>query len=347
MSNAPIDLSKCFAVQWREFIVITVSDGSILLYNVKWNMWSQLPKLPDGNKPCQGCPLVYFNEKLLVLSQRGEMHEFFAEKNQWRVNQTLTSEHFKSRVKTAVLVGSEGMLFLICKYSSSSRLQVFDGSSWSDPVSLQLDILDSRLEQPHFSVTVREMAIYVSNEHTIYRIQIPSNEVANQPALNGESRAVAQDETTSVNLVDASRKRKNEESDHHLNLGTVVKIPKLDTECVREAIDLENVVTTKINSPPPMKSSLCAVGGRLFAFGGRDEDKQPFSSVYRYVEEPNTWEEAGYMTTARYGTAVAIFERKDEDLMDLFVIGGYLSENSKMKMGCCIADKCEVSVNRK
>lgn len=48
-----------------------------------------------------------------------------------------------------------------------------------------------------------------------------------------------------------------------------------------------------------MKSPLCVVGGCLFAFGGRDENKQSFSSVYRFVEETNTWKEAGYMTTAR------------------------------------------------
>ena len=99
------------------------------------------------------------------------------------------------------------------------------------------------------------------------------------------------------------------------------------------------MVTTKISSPPSMKSPLCAVGGYLFAFGGRDEDKQSFSSVYRFVEETNTWKEAGYMTTARYGAAVAILDHKDEDLVDVFVIGGYLGENSKMKLGCCIADR--------
>ena len=60
-------------------------------------------------------------------------------------------------------------------------------------------------------------------------------------------------------------------------------------------MDLENVVTIEVSSPPLMKSSLCAVGGCLFAFGGRDEDNQPFSSVYRFIEETNTWKEAGYM----------------------------------------------------
>lgn len=41
-----------------------------------------------------------------------------------------------------------------------------------------------------------------------------------------------------------------------------------------------------------------------FAFGGRDEDNQPFLSVYCFVEETSTtWKEASYMsflTTASY-----------------------------------------------
>ena len=91
-----------------------------------------------------------------------------------------------------------------------------------------------------------------------------------------------------------------------------------------------------------------AVGGCLFAFGGKDEDNQPFSSIkfYRFIEETNTWKEAGYMATAHYGAAITIFEHKDEDLVDVFAIGGYLGENSKMKLGCCITDKCEVSITK-
>ena len=52
------------------------------------------------------------------------------------------------------------------------------------------------------------------------------------------------------------------------------------------------------------------------------------------------------MTTAHYDAAMAIFEHKDEDLIDVFAIGGYLGENSKMKLGCCITDKCEVSITK-
>ena len=164
ISNAPIDLSKCSAVQWRrEFIAVSNSDGNTLLYNVKWNMWSQLAKLPDGTKPCQGCPLTCYDEKLLILTQGGKIYELLPEKNQWRVNQTLTSNQFGRSLDVIILIvlatGSESTLFAIYhggSYRTSSILQVFDGSFWSDPVSLQLNVLENRLEHKHISIAVQK-----------------------------------------------------------------------------------------------------------------------------------------------------------------------------------------------
>lgn len=360
-SNAPIDLSKCFAVQWRrEFIAVCDSDGNTLLYNVKWNMWSQLPKLPGSTKPCKGCPLTCYDEKLLILTQGRKMYELLAEKNQWRVNQTLTSaDGFGGNLDVAVLAaGSENTLVVIyhSNYYATSNLQVFDGYSWSHPVSLQLKVLEKRLEQKHIFVAVHKMTVYVSNEDRIYRIHIPTEkqalkdpEVTLAPgSSSGEAKAVAQNVPTSLTPTNVPPRKRKLNEDHNLNLGTPVKTPKLDTNSpdllTLEAIDLDNIVTTKISCPFPKKSPLCAVGGYLFAFGGKDEDNQPFSSIYRFVEETNTWKEAGYMTTARYGAAVATFQHKDEDLVDVFVIGGYLGENSNFKLGCCITDKCELSV---
>ena len=250
LSNAPIDLSKCFAVQWRqEFIVVSDSDGSILLYNVKWNMWSQLAELPDDKKPCQGCPLTCYDEKLLILAQEGKMYELMPEINQWRENQTFTSDQFDRRLDTAVLTSSTGnasetMLFVIYRlssYNASSHLQFFDGSSWSEPVPLQLNVLVKRLEQKHISIAIQKMTIYINNEDTIYHIHVPTYEGASimqpeevaqaQDTPNGESKAVAQNMPASLPPMDVvPRKHRNE--DHNLNLGTVVKIPKLDTDSI-------------------------------------------------------------------------------------------------------------------
>ena len=49
------------------------------------------------------------------------------------------------------------------------------------------------------------------------------------------------------------------------------------------------------------------------------------------------------MRTARHRVAISVFEHKDEDLMDIFVVGGYLGENSR---SCRIVERCEVSVKR-
>jgi hypothetical protein len=199
-------------------------------------MWSQLPKLPGSTRPCQGCPLTCYDEKLLILTQERKMYELLAEKNQWRINQTLTSANgFGSRYfDIAVLAaGSENMLFVIyhsSTYSASSDLQIFDGYSWSDPVSLQLNVLEERLEQEHISVAVHKMIIYVNNEDTIYRIHIPTDERAPkdsevtsaQGSPNGEAKAVAQNVSTSI---DVPPKKGKLTEDHNLNLGTPVKIP--------------------------------------------------------------------------------------------------------------------------
>jgi hypothetical protein len=98
-----------------------------------------------------------------------------------------------------------------------------------------------------------------------------------------------------------------------------------------------------------MKSPLCAVAGCLFAFGGKDEDNQPFSTIHRFVEKKQHMEGSriyDHCTVQCCTVAIFSFQHKDEDLVDVFVIGGYLGENSKMKLGCCITDKCEVLVTK-
>ena len=252
------------------------------------------------------------------------------------------------------------LLFIVREATQVSQIFRFSMAipGLHDPVSLQLNVLEQRLEQKHIFVAVHEMTVYVSNEDRIYRIHIPTMKKAPKDpevtlasgSSNGEATADAQNVPTSLTPTNVPLRKRKLNDDNNLNLGTPVKIPKLDTKSpdllTLEAMDLDNIVTTRVSCPLPMKSPLCAVGGYLFAFGGKDGDNQPFSSIYRFVEETNTWKEAGYMTTARYGAAVAIFQHKDDDLVDVFVIGGYLGENSKMKLGCCITDKCELSVTK-
>ena len=64
------------------------------------------------------------------------------------------------------------------------------------------------------------------------------------------------------------------------------------------------------------------------------------TSIYRFIDIKY----ARYMITAHYGAPIAILEHKYEDLVDVFAIGHYLGENSKMKLDCCITNKCEVFI---
>ena len=88
LGNTPVDdLSWSFAVRWRDFITVVDHRYHHLLYDVKWNMWSQLSTLPF--KLAGGRPLTCFNDKLLALAQDGTLYEFLPETGQWKVNKTL------------------------------------------------------------------------------------------------------------------------------------------------------------------------------------------------------------------------------------------------------------------
>ena len=84
-----------------------------------------------------------------------------------------------------------------------------------------------------------------------------------------------------------------------------------------------------VSLPPHTASTLHAVKGNLFAFGGRDKDNQPSSDVLRYNSDSNTWESAGYMRSARYNVVVTTVQQ-DNDL-DVFVFGGSFG-SSKLGM---------------
>ena len=77
--------------------------------------------------------------------------------------------------------------------------------------------------------------------------------------------------------------------------------------------------------PPHQGSTLHAVKGNLFAFGGRDQDNQPSSDVLRYNPGSNMWESAGYMRSSRYNVVVTTVQQ-DNDL-DVLVFGGSFGSN--------------------
>ena len=115
LSNVPIEPNKVFAVHWRDFIVIVDDKANVLLYNPKWNMWSKLlPNLP-GVQPAEGCPLVAFDDKLLLLGENGKIYELLPESGRWEMSKSLDPNINMSaqRITAALLCSVADVMFLI------------------------------------------------------------------------------------------------------------------------------------------------------------------------------------------------------------------------------------------
>ena len=94
-------------------------------------------------------------------------------------------------------------------------------------------------------------------------------------------------------------------------------------------------------APPHKMSTLSVIDGCLFAFGGKDQDNQPFATVYCYSPESNSWQGAGSMLSSCYdGVAISTVKQDQDGGSDVYVIGGYmyLGETSQpqLKIGCRI-----------
>ena len=90
--------------------------------------------------------------------------------------------------------------------------------------------------------------------------------------------------------------------------------------------------------------TIASVENTLFALGGRDEDKQPTSDVYRYNSATNVWEAAGYMRSARYRVTVTSVIQEDSGLIDVFAIGGCLGTFGDSEVISRITESCEVAI---
>lgn len=93
--------------------------------------------------------------------------------------------------------------------------------------------------------------------------------------------------------------------------------------------------------------TIASVEDTLFAFGGKDEDNQPTSDVYRYNPVSKLWEAAGYIRNARYRTTVTSVVQEDSGLTDVFVIGGCSGFVYGINNGLVISrvtESCEVAI---
>ena len=108
----------------------------------------------------------------------------------------------------------------------------------------------------------------------------------------------------------------------------------------------EIIPVAEITQLPHSMYTIASVENTLFAFGGRDEDNQPTSDVYRYNSAANIWEAAGYMRNARYGVTVTSVVQEDSGLIDVFAIGGCVGvlNNSTQSLISRVTESCEVAI---
>ena len=353
LSNALFELPELSSVYWRDYIVVMdVVKGDCQLYSVKWNMWSRLePKFPD--QPARGSPLVCFNNKLLALGSNGILYEFLPEMSRWKKNEALNVQlglgrsteaasgyYYQQLIQTTLLearfVSNESTLFCIyvahenrqrqqswasdfVNVSSTRRasMKMYDGSSWSHPTELWSEIsTSSQLQKQILSVTVAQhsqsQTIYVNTDQDMYSVRVPP------PESVGSSQS---SESTTTATAAAAKGSSTTEA------------------------KLEMTVATHA-APPHNMSTLSVIDGYLFAFGGKDQDNQPFATIYCYTPETNSWSGAGSMLSSRYGVAVTAVKRDRDSGSDVYAIGGYLGESTEVKISCRIIECCNVSVNR-
>ena len=104
--------------------------------------------------------------------------------------------------------------------------------------------------------------------------------------------------------------------------------------------EAETIPVVEIARLPLLQYTISSVNGTLFAFGGKDEDNQPSSDIYRYNSCSEIWEPAGYMRSARYGALVIpVAENGDTQV---FVIGGNLGSTNKESLRSRVMESCEV-----
>jgi hypothetical protein len=108
----------------------------------------------------------------------------------------------------------------------------------------------------------------------------------------------------------------------------------------------EKITVTEICLPSLNRFTICSANDTMFSFGGMDEDGQPSSDVNRYNASTNEWEPAGYMRSCRYSVIASSFQ-KDEDNVDIIVVGGVLGEiqQPQATLVCRIAEICEVGTS--
>ena len=311
------------AVQWRDYIVFLDKKGDMYLYHYKCGIWSSLHS-KNACTAANGCPLAVLNQDLILLSSSGDFLKLIVGTGHWKANETLNMEDKKqilAHVQQGVSQfggeressdsGSGGRGRVVCRYISDPDGVVLIPITNHSSLCLLLQNKKGELYLKKFHNSKWSRSI------KLQRAFLSSDQVSHI------SYAVL-------------------EPYLYVNINSGIYCVNTDQHTV-------NLLTvTSIPLPPLAISTICGVNNTIFSFGGRDEDGQPSSDVFRYNLGTKEWEPAGYMRSSRYSITVSPFLR-DEENTDIIAIGGTFGEdkdnNPPTVLKCRIAEICEVSLS--
>ena len=294
------------AVQWRDYVVFLDKKGEMYLYHYKCGIWSSLQS-KNAYSAAGGCPLAVFNRDLILVSSSCDIFKFIVETGHWKVCDTLKIDDKKRLLPISRAQQST--------FSHRAGAGIIRSTSDADSV-----VLVSTLDRMSLYLLIQneQREVYLKTFH----------DSKWSKSLKLQTGFLSSQASYALLLP-------------HLYVSTNSGIYCIDTEqCV------EKLMVASIPSPPSLAmSTICGVGDTMFSFGGKDEDGQPSSDIFRYNPATNEWEPAGYMRSSRYSITISSF-LKDEENTDIIAVGGIFGEDTDKQpptvLKSRIAEVCEV-----
>ncbi len=313
LNNAPLPLAGASAVQWNDHMFVLAQDGITLLYHVKSNIWSMLPKSPYASINNAAAPpaLTLHNDQIFTMSERGQVAIFNPRFGKWNELNDMNMKMHENY--DCVLASYNRKLYAIV------ALMPHQGYSFvyshtiipKDCCTIYVRESNSKWKKvcefgqgPLQSAAIVDGTAFVHTGGEMYKVFLEKKQERRANQLFSQQRSPGSKQPASKSLIRASQLG---EEISRLSIGTAQAPPTIGDS------------PTKIASPPYLESTLYGIKDTLFSLGGRDEDNQPTSDVLRYNPDTDTWESAGYMRSARYNVAVTTMQ---DSTLDVLVVGG-------------------------
>lgn len=307
------NVERAQALTWNDYVVVIASDSRNILhlYHLKHGLWSQIT----------------------VKSQNVNVEEVMCNCDVQEVNPPVY--YVVNSLTFAVYEGN--LIFLSTDSGSMSK---FSANRWVECPELKLNLINPQRpailasEASLFNHTSDSLIVLESRDgSSLHTFRYLQNSQWSQPSKLQKSICVS-DRRVGI---------------YHISFVTVRGYMYISngirTYCIDTSKAAESIPVSEITRLPLHLFTISIVEDTLLAFGGKDEDNQPSSDVYRYNPHSKVWKPAGYMRNARYGVIVAPVPQ-DENT-DVIVIGGYLGERSiKDRILSCITELCEVSISQ-